>query len=530
MYLAEYSTVALIFLASLSSALIALWIFLRDPSRHRVPARKLLEGSEKSLVFIFDDETLIDATVPAQALLKASAQARTDWRRLLAVLRARFPTLKDDLADLAQSGRKTLIAEGADDPTIVVAEWWDDLVRIEILNPEESAPEVPVDRECLAAMKAELSLLRTAAENAPYLMWQQTRDGEVTWANTAYVERANQLRPEAEHAAWPPPRLFDPLNPQEGTPRPGMQRMTMRTPDGKIAAWFDCKSVPFGDVTLNFAIDADSAVMAETAQRDFVQTLTKTFAHLHVGLAIFNERRQLTLFNPALTDLTGLPVDFLSSKPTLHAVLDRLRDKRMLPEPKDYSGWRQHMAALEAAAVDGTYEETWSLSSGRTYRVTGRPHPNGAIAFQFEDITSEISLTRRFRSELELGQAVIDNQSEALAVFSRGGPLSLSNDAYARLWGVDPGSAIAETTSADALRQWSAACAPTPTWDRIAQFIDRRTGRQAWDTTVELLSGTAVAVRLVPLPGGATLVGFRPDPDARPSQTRTEGAAETIDA
>ena len=148
MYLAEYSTVALIFLASLSSAMIALWISLRDPSRHRTPARKLLEGSEKSLVFIFDDESLIDATVPAQALLKTVPHAKTDWQRLLAVLCARFPTLKSDLTDLAQSGRKTLIAEGADDPTIIVAEWWDDLVRIELLNPEETTPEIPVDREC----------------------------------------------------------------------------------------------------------------------------------------------------------------------------------------------------------------------------------------------------------------------------------------------------------------------------------------------------------------------------------------------
>ncbi|MFV2051219.1 PAS-domain containing protein [Aliiroseovarius sp. YM-037] len=510
--------------------MIALWISLRDPSRHRTPARKLLEGSEKSLVFIFDDESLIDATIPAQALLKTVPHAKTDWQRLSAVLCARFPTLKSDLTDLAQSGRKTLIAEGADDPTIIVAEWWDDLVRIELLNPEETTPEIPVDRECLTAMEAELSLLRAAAENAPFLLWQQTKDGDVTWANTAYIDRANQLRPDTEHASWPPPRLFDPLNAQEGTPRPGTQRMAMRTPDGKIAAWFDCKSVAFGDLTLNFAIDADTAVQAELAQRDFVQTLTKTFAHLHVGLAIFNERRQLTLFNPALTDLTGLPVDFLSSKPTLRAVLDRLRDKRMLPEPKDYKSWRQHMAALEAAAVDGTYEETWSLSSGRTYRVTGRPHPNGAIAFQFEDITSEISLTRKFRSELELGQAVIDSQPEAVAVFSCGGPLSLSNDAYARLWGVDPGSAIAETTSADALRQWSAACAPTPVWDRIAQFIDRRTGREAWDTTVTLLTGAGVTVRLVPLPGGATLVGFTPEANIPAAQNEKEGAPETVDA
>jgi len=53
------------------------------------------------------------------------------------------------------------------------------------------------------------------------------------------------------------------------------------------------------------------------AQRNFVQTLTKTFAQLSIGLAIFNRERQLVLFNPALIDLTALPADFLTGRPHL---------------------------------------------------------------------------------------------------------------------------------------------------------------------------------------------------------------------
>ena len=63
-------------------------------------------------------------------------------------------------------------------------------------------------------------------------------------------------------------------------------------------------------------------------------------------------------------------------------------------------------------ASDGHYAEAWTLPNGLTYRVTGRPHPDGAIAFLIEDITDEISFSRRTKSQLEIRQAVLDRQPD----------------------------------------------------------------------------------------------------------------------
>jgi hypothetical protein len=175
------------------------------------------------------------------------------------------------------------------------------------------------------------------------------------------------------------------------------------------------------------AANVDAPTKAERNLRDFTQTLTKTFAHLTIGLAIFDQKRRLILFNPALTDMTGLEPEILAARPTLVGFLDRLRERRIIPEPKDYASWRRKMAELEAAAVDGSYGETWSLPTGQTFRVTGRPHPDGAVIFLFEDISAEISLTRRFRAELEMGQAVIDSLEEAMAIFTASGTLAMTN-------------------------------------------------------------------------------------------------------
>ena len=172
------------------------------------------------------------------------------------------------------------------------------------------------------------------------------------------------------------------------------------------------------DVLLNCAVNVDGLIAAETAQRKFVQTLAKTFAQLSTGLAIFDRNRRLVLFNPALIDLTSLPPHFLSAQPNLQSFFDRLRDNRIMPEPKDYSSWRRQIADLVVKSSDGRYQETWRLPNGLTYRIVGRPHPDGAIAILIEDISVEVSLTQRFKGQLELRNIAMEAMEDALVCFN----------------------------------------------------------------------------------------------------------------
>ena len=101
------------------------------------------------------------------------------------------------------------------------------------------------------------------------------------------------------------------------------------------------------------------------------------------------------------------------------------------------------LTKLEDQAVDGSFCETWSLPSGVTFRVTGRPHPDGAIAFLFEDISAEMSLTRRFNAEIELSHAALDGLDEAILLVNTSGVVAFSNDAYREMWQADPGASVA---------------------------------------------------------------------------------------
>jgi len=494
-----------IVMTSVAAALVALLILSALPRRgDRRPVRVGLLAPAEPAIFLFEDSDLVDATAPARALLATVSGSGSDWSRLSGYLAQRITGFNAAIASLGERGEVDL---GGGDGLRLRAEHLGSHVRLTVGDPAIDGEGVFVDSLSQRAQDEELVQLREMLGSAPVLIWRQNGEGMVTWANQAYLRAASGAdRDDPADLTWPLPRLFD--FGRDAATASGPRRLCASLPGDGPVRWYDCHTRPAGDGTLHYALAADAVIKAETALREFIQTLSKTFAHLPIGLAIFDRQRQLALFNPALIDLTTLGAEFLSARPTLFAFLDRLREARVIPEPKDYRSWRQQMTELEKAASSGFFEETWSLASGQTYRVTGRPHPDGAVAFLLEDISAEMSLTRRFRSELELGQEVVDSLDEAIAVFSSAGELTLSNAAYARLWGVDPGATLGRITIVDSCRLWQAETRPNPAWGDARDFVGDIGERAEWSAEVQRPDGAVLHCRFVPLSGGATLIGF----------------------
>ncbi|WP_378947675.1 PAS-domain containing protein [Paracoccus sp. R86501] len=417
----------------LAVALIRLWDRRGPkPGQGRGGRATALDGQVQPVVFLFRGNALVDATPPARALLDRVAVPDDDWLRLMQWVGPRFGHAAEQLSQLSHLGQIELLGQqghGSATLRLLAEDLGDHLWRVTITDPQSQHCGTVVDSMSLQAMEEELHLLRGALDQTPMLVWRLDQDDRVTWANAAYLRRA-EARSEGA-LGWPLPKLLDTPRPVPGAGH-GTRRAALE--DKGIVSWYDCHSHRLGDQLMMFALPADAAVRAERSLREFVQTLTKTFADLPIGLAIFDQSRKLQLFNPSLIDLTRLPTGFLTARPTLIDFLDQLREQRMVPEPKDYRSWRQHMANLESAAATGHHVETWSLPGGQTYRVTGRPHPDGAVAFLFENITSEMSLTRKFRADLLLGSHVLDALDDGLAVFASDGKLLLDNQVYRDLW------------------------------------------------------------------------------------------------
>lgn len=470
-------------------------LFLRPRSRigHGFAAALRAEGAP---VLLFDADTLIDATRAGHALLGGNGDM-SDWTRLHRGLASRFPALPRSPQDTDTAVEPRTVFRGANGTEELVAERIDGLTRLHLrAQPDRALPEEDAQRR-------ELEVLRLALNDAPYPAWQVDETGQVRNHNVAYAELVDIV-----HGTAPDPArvLFETqFDNQADTAR---QRVSLALPRSETRLWYDVFMVRHDGFRQFFAIDMNAVVSAEIAQRNFVQTLAKTFAQLSIGLAIFDRNRQLALFNPALIDLTNLPADFLSGRPNLLTFFDRLRDNWMMPEPKNYGSWRHQMADLVAAADDGRYHETWSLPSGSVYSVSGRPHPDGAVAFLFEDITAEVTLTRRFRADVELQQSILDRVDEAIAVFSPAGVLTLSNHAYRRLWGVDPDGSFADVSIIDSIRVWQDKCLATPIWGEIRDFLSGPDQRSDWWAPVRLRDGTGLTCSVHPVHFGATMVSF----------------------
>ncbi|WP_052700972.1 PAS-domain containing protein [Loktanella sp. S4079] len=467
-------------------------------------------------VFLFYNKALVDATPQAMALLADSDDHLSEFDALVQTLAPYFPDLRTTLDN--PPAEKTRI-----NGTSITSLWLevsqvDEQLRIAINGNQDAIAHELSSSVTQDVRLSELAMLRDVTQDTPQLIWQESNDGKLLWANKSYLKFVDQLTPAGDNMTptWPSASIFPDLHETPGAKGTSVRRLSVKTHDQTADHWFDVTSKPYGSGFIHFATDANNIVRADQERRSFKQTLGRTFAELSIGLAIFDKQRKLSTFNPAVLDLTGLKFDFLSSRPTLDAVLDKLRESRVLPEPKNYNSWREQFSALETEAKNGTYSATWALPDGRTYRVSGRPHPDGAFAFLFEDISAEVSLTRRFRSDIETSQAVLDTVPDAIAVFSGAGNLLISNQAYADLWQTNPALYHEHRALQTEMKVWQNRCTHTRIWSQIRSFTHQVGTREAWSDSTLLDDGRLLTCHTNPIAGGKTLVRFSTKAKANP--------------
>ena len=326
------------------------------------------------------------------------------------------------------------------------------------LSLADSSTPDPINHHAALTRLNGLSSHLNRTLSCPYPIWQLDRLGKITWSNTAageFLERGGDA-----HAL--------PL------PEPGetsIERVPLRDPETALNMWYEVHTQHNADGYARYAAEITETVHAESARGEFIQTLTKTFANLTTGLVVFDANRKLMLFNPALVDLTGLPVDFLSAMPDLVGFFDRLRDARVMPEPRDYSNWRAQIQDILNSAETGVYQETWALPSNVTYRVTGRPHPDGAVAFLFEDISADVLLSQRYRSELEKRDAMIEAFPQAVAILAPDNTITLSNQAFRDMFGLDPDSQPGDIRLKEAIASRAPSLPHPDFWTRLGDLV-----------------------------------------------------------
>ncbi len=485
----SFLTLAGYFAFCILASLAVLWLTGKFMSA-RAPARRD-EGRQPSTenTFLFRHGILADH----DSTLTDTFAGVEDWPALKKWLSHRFVDVPAELQEQGQFRNSYSSKDSDKDPATLTIETDKETSRV-ILN--DPVPPQVADRHEVYRLQRLHDRAVGVLKHAPCAIWRTDHDGRIVWRNDACLDILGDAIEEVMHQVDLAEKSSDRL----------AKRVSVGGSRKLTPTWFEVYSTTANQYRVYYATDITYAVQAEANQREFVQTLTKTFANLTTGLAIFDRKRQLALFNPALVDLTGLPAEFLSGRPELMSLFDKLRDRQVMPEPKNYSDWRAQINQMIEAASDGLYQETWSLPTGVTYRVTGRPHPDGAVAFLFEDISAEISLTRRFRAQNDLRQSVLDKIDHAVAVVASNNVVIFCNAAWTRIFGVDPDTSFAELSLTDLLAVCRQKFPHPEFWRMVETQITTKTIKHPLDQLIDGQDDMDLQCTLSTAAGGAVLI------------------------
>ncbi len=338
-----------------------------------------------------------------------------------------------------------------------------------------------------------LSSNSPALDALPFPVWQRGAEGTMVFQNAALSTLGGET--------W--------LNSAKFSGKFVNQSLRICHSDNHATQWFEVLEYATESGTqIGCCLPIEAAIQAEMALERLMLAMTQTFAHLHVGLAIFDRSRKLTLFNPALLDVLSLQPVWLAAMPTLREFMEKLRELRKMPGASEFQEWRRIVVALESIDQSDAFDQYWTLEGGQTLHVTGRQHSNGAVALLFEDISNQIRTQRELHNESELFRVVTNRLAEAVVVFDPAGNLVTANIALNSIWGTECVPNAGQSDIRQLTSCWREFCYPTPFWGELRDFSSGVESRTSWSASVRTLANRTISCAVSPLPNGAILVIF----------------------
>jgi PAS domain-containing protein len=226
------------------------------------------------------------------------------------------------------------------------------------------------------------------------------------------------------------------------------------------------------------------------------------------AVAQFDKDQQLCGYNAAYAGLWSLSEEWLDSRPTLAAILDRLREIRLLPEQQNYPAWKAGQTLL-FETCDRAVEDTWHLPDGRSVKILTRPHLMGGLVMVFEDITETLRLEASLKLLTQVQRATLDTVEDGIAIFGPDGRLVLHNKVFARQWLLSENELAEQPPLAKVARLAETRLGPDGLWRIVAAGVtsDEPERCNEWGRATRT-DGRIIALAMKRLPNGATAVTF----------------------
>ena len=154
--------------------------------------------------------------------------------------------------------------------------------------------------------------------------------------------------------------------------------------------------------------------------------------HLSTPIAIWNENLALEFSNKAYADLFKFDPVLLTKHPTFSDVLDDLHGRQKLPEPTNFTLFKNK--EIEAVkTLTESVSEILHLPNGKILHHTRFPLSTGVI-FLYEDMTDTYSLKQQNKILTDVQKHTIDHLFEGVLVFGSDHCVQLFNPAAQRMF------------------------------------------------------------------------------------------------
>ncbi len=340
--------------------------------------------------------------------------------------------------------------------------------------------------------------------------WLTDAHGDLTWANTAWlhlVEAASLQDAKARGLGFD--AGSDGLMRQAAATGETKTEIRWIAVRGRRRAYQILAKPLLGGGAGAWAQDVTQAEETRETLKRHITAHDETLNHISEAVAIFSQTRTLMFHNTAFAELWGLEPAWLAEGPTHGEILDRLRQRRRLPETADYAKWKaEELARYEAVGQQA--DDRWTLPDARTLRLVRQPHPLGGMLLLFSDITDELKLRAQYNALIQVQKATLDKLNDAVAVFGSDGRLRLRNEAFERFWDLTPQSldaagdfdgmvelCLPKLHDMQFWREFKARVADTDPQARVPLAGEIKTSDRR-----------IVSYQSRPLPDGATLIAF----------------------
>jgi signal transduction histidine kinase len=365
------------------------------------------------------------------------------------------------------------------------------------------------------ALARDIRSSRALLNTLPMPVWLRDPAGRLIWVNAAYVNAV-----EAKNEVEVLERQIELL---ENRQRKAVAKSIASGERYKARVHLvaggerkphDIVVLPVDGMTAGAAIDVTDI---ETAQGELdrqIAAYDRTLDRVETAVALFNREQKLVFYNAAFTKLWSLDTDWLATRPSDGAILDRLREIGLLQPVVSHRDWKAQVLACYRSGTP--LEDTWNLTDGRIVHVMAEQRPDGGVTYLFADETERLALESRYNAFIDVQRETIDSLKEGVAVFGTDGRLKLFNRAFCDIWQM-PARKLAELPHVgEVIAAAQSLHADDGMWLCIGRAVTSfQDERETFAGQMIRRDGVVIDYALMPLPDGATLLTFADVTDAK---------------